>query len=271
MARGRAWRCFLSGIKESLLSYCDTRCASHIRRTSKIAWESAMTPEDRQLISGLFDRMREFGSLEKDGDAETLIRQSVQQNPDAPYMLVQSVLVQEHALQQADARIRQLEQQLQDAESQRAPASSGGFLGGLFGGGNTAPPRPQMNRGSVPPAGDRSGPIGAPARGPGPGGQPLQAGAQQQPGGGGSFLQSAMATAAGVAGGMLLANGISSMLGGGSSAQAAGTTDAGAQQASHDNNASSGEDANLQDASHDDDSSDWGGGDWGGGDMDLDI
>ncbi|MGE8942862.1 DUF2076 domain-containing protein [Leptospira interrogans] len=226
-----------------------------------------MTPEDRQLISGLFDRMREFGSLEKDGDAETLIRQSVQQNPDAPYMLVQSVLVQEHALQQADARIRQLEQQLRNAESQRAPASSGGFLGGLFGGGNTAAPRPQMNRGSVPPAGGRSGPIGAPARGPG--GQPLQASAQQP--GGGSFLQSAMATAAGVAGGMLLANGISSMLGGGSSAQAGGTTDAGAQQASHDDNASSGEDANLQDASHDDDSSDWGGGDWGGGDMDLDI
>ena len=225
-----------------------------------------MTPEDRQLISGLFDRMRAFGSVEKDGEAEALIRQSVQQNPDAAYMLVQSVLVQEHALQQADARIRDLEQQLQDAQTQqRAPAASGGFLGGLFGGGNTAAPRPQVNRGSVPPVGGaRSGPMGAPARGPG--GQPLQAGAQQQPGGGGSFLQSAMATAAGVAGGMLLANGISSMLGGGSTAQASGATDANAQQASDDSNTAGGDD-NFQDASHDhDDSSDW-----GGGDMDFDI
>ena len=227
-----------------------------------------MTPEDRQLISGLFDRMRAFGSVEKDGEAEALIRQSVQQNPDAAYMLVQSVLVQEHALQQADARIRDLEQQLQDAQTQqRAPAASGGFLGGLFGGGNTAAPRPQVNRGSVPPVGAaRSGPMGAPARGPG--GQPLQAGAQQ-PGGGGSFLQSAMATAAGVAGGMLLANGISSMLGGGSTAQASGATDATAQQASDDSNNSNtaGGDDNFQDASHDhDDSSDW-----GGGDMDFDI
>jgi len=225
-----------------------------------------MTPEDRQLISGLFDRMREVGSPEKDGEAEALIRQSVQQNPDAPYMLVQSVLVQEHALQQADARIRELEQKLQEAQSQPAPAA-GGFLGGLFGASNTAP-RPQMNRGSVPPAGNRgpigSGPIGAPARATA--GRPLPASAQAG-GGGGSFLQSAMATAAGVAGGMLLANGISSLLGG-SSAEA-GQTHADTQQpeqASHDDTA--GDDANLQDASHDD-SGDWG--DWGGGDMDLDI
>ncbi len=224
-----------------------------------------MTPEDRQLISGLFDRMREFGSLEKDGDAEAMIRQGVQQNPDAPYMLVQSVLVQEHALQQADARIRQLEQQLQDVQSQRAPASNGGFLGGLFGGGNSTPSRPQMNRGSVPPAGARSGPIGAPARGPA--GQPLPAGAQA--GGGGSFLQSAMATAAGVAGGMLLANGISSMLGGSSAEAGKSPTEANTepQQAHHDDGQAD-DDSNLQDASHDD-SGDWG--DWGGGDMDLDI
>src|SRR5690606_35347292 len=141
------------------------------------------------------------------------------------YMLVQSVLVQEHALQQADQRIRELESRVGDLERQAAdaPAQSGGFFGGLFGSGKpAASPAPRMNGGSVPAAGNRvgaapsgrSGPIGAPTRG---------TYGQQQPGqqpAGGSFLQSAMATAAGVAGGMLLANSISSMLGGGS-AQAA--------------------------------------------------
>ena len=58
-----------------------------------------MTPEERQLIAGLFDRMRSYGAPEKDREAEALINQSVRANPDAPYMLVQSVLVQEQALQ----------------------------------------------------------------------------------------------------------------------------------------------------------------------------
>jgi hypothetical protein len=222
-----------------------------------------MTPDDRQLISGLFERMAAFGTPEKDREADALIRQSVQQNPDAVYMLVQSVLVQEHALQQADARIRDLEQRLEQAERAPAPAS-GGFLGGLFGGApQHRPAASTMNRGgSVPSAGPRgpfgSGPMGAPARGPF-GQQP-----QAAQGGGGSFLQSAMATAAGVAGGMLLANSISSLLGGGSSAKATEST-ADTQQASNEHNAQ--EDNDLQEASHDDDT--WGDGDWGGGDFDI--
>ena len=235
-----------------------------------------MTPEDRQLISGLFERMKEFGSPEKDGEAEALIRQSVQQNPDAAYMLVQSVLVQEHALQQADARIRALEEQMEqmEAQQQQRPAGGGGFLDSLFGGVRAAPsPRPApVNRaavGSVPSAGGRSGPMGAPAMRAGADTQQGGPGARPGPAGGGSFMQSAMATAAGVAGGMLLANGISSMLGGGSAQAAqtpAATDTAQAQPASHEDNAAD-HDNNLHDASHDDD---WGGGDdWGGDDFDI--
>lgn len=233
-----------------------------------------MTPEERQLISGLFDRMRSFGSPQKDPDAEALIRDSVQQIPDAAYMLVQSVLVQEHALQQADQRIRELESRVGDLERQAAdaPAQSGGFLGGLFGGGApAASPAQRANGGSVPAAGNRlsaapsgrSGPIGAPTRGAL--GQPQQG---KQPAGG-SFLQSAMATAAGVAGGMLLANSISSMLGGDSAqaAPAAGSSEAAPQpqeqlQQTADDSASDA-DAHLQDADYEPDAGDWGGGDWG--------
>jgi hypothetical protein len=200
-----------------------------------------MNGEERQLITGLFDRMRNVGAVEKDRDAEALINQSVRQIPDAAYMLVQSVLVQEHALQQAGARIEDLEARVRELEDQasRQPApqqTSGGFLGGLFGGSAPAARPAVASRGSVPPVGGGRSP-GAPSGGawgnaPGLGrqqpasawgGQPqgFGPGQQAQPAGAG-FMRSAMATAAGVAGGMLVAGAISNMMGGGS-AQAAGS------------------------------------------------
>jgi hypothetical protein len=199
-----------------------------------------MTPEERQLITGLFDRMRNFGSVEKDRDAESLINERVRAMPDAPYMLVQSVLVQEQALQQAEARIRDLEDDLRELESSqtRAPAAGGGFLGGLFGGGR---PAAQPSNTSVPPIGSRA--MDAPPAGrdrPGPGGPfagAYEAGPQAPARGG--FMQSAMATAAGVAGGMLAAGAIRDLMGGGSAQastaagnkdNAASGTDAGNQQ-----------------------------------------
>jgi hypothetical protein len=179
-----------------------------------------MTPEERQLISGLFDRMRGFTLADKDGEAEALINQQVADLRDAPYMLVQSVLVQEHALQQADARIRELEAQVRELQTaaEPQPVGSGSFLGGLFGGRPAAEPARSAAT-SVPAIGARATPSvydgrqGWTPQGPGqqPGGPFAQA--AQQPGGGG-FLRSAMATAAGVAGGMLVAGAISNMLGG---------------------------------------------------------
>ena len=47
-----------------------------------------MSPEERDLITGLFDRMRSYGRPEKDMQAETLIVQSMRQNPDAGYRMV---------------------------------------------------------------------------------------------------------------------------------------------------------------------------------------
>ena len=73
-----------------------------------------MTPEERDLIAGLFERMRGMGAIDKDREAEDLIARSVRQVPDAAYMLVQSVLVQEHALQEAGGRIEELEDRVRD-------------------------------------------------------------------------------------------------------------------------------------------------------------
>jgi len=237
-----------------------------------------MNGEERQLISGLFDRMRGVGQVEKDREAEALIHDQVRRNPDAAYLLVQSVLVQEHALQQAGSRIEELEARVRDLEVRApAPAQQGGsFLGGLFGG--------NSGRSSVPAAGHQSTgfgqqrPMGSPVGQPGGapwGGQ--QAGApwgqqpmQPQQRAGGGFLATALTTAAGVAGGMLLANSISGMLGG-NAAQAA-TTGAGAGGAGADQAALGPpvpdylppDEPSVQNASWEDS-----GGDFGGGDFDA--
>lgn len=114
-----------------------------------------MTPEERQMITGLFDRMRSYGTPQKDREAEAVINEGVRSTPDAGYMLVQSVLVQEHALKEAGNRIEDLEEQvrnLRNAGQERTP-ESGSFLGGLFGGGR---PASQPGPGSVPVIGSRA-------------------------------------------------------------------------------------------------------------------
>jgi uncharacterized protein len=143
-----------------------------------------MQPQERDLILGLFDRLRPFDSQPRDPEAERLIADGVARQPSTPYLLTQTVLVQEQALKAAQERIAELE-----AKTGDAPAS--GFL-------SSAP---------------KIGPWGAAPAAPSTR-SPLQAAVAPQPaGGGGGFLRSALTTAAGVAGGALLFEGIRSMLG----------------------------------------------------------
>jgi hypothetical protein len=166
-----------------------------------------MTPEERDLVVELFDRLATLEDAQRDPEAERLIRDGLRQAPNAPYALVQTVLVQDEALKRADARIRELEGA---AEAQTA-ARDNSFLGGvresLFG--------RREGRGSVPsvrsadaapgmsPAWRASPQAAAPA--PAPMGAPTT--------GGGSFLGTAAAAAAGMIGGSLLLDGIRSMMG----------------------------------------------------------
>ena len=172
-----------------------------------------MTPEERQLITSLFDRMRSFAVPAKDKEAEALISQSTQALPDAPYMLVQSVLVQEQALQQASARIRDLEETVRALKSAQGGQASGAgsFLGGLFGGGRPAS-EPHADS-SVPQAGTRAAVSASGDPSPWSRGQSASQQQSAMPASGG-FLRSAMTTAAGVAGGMLAAGAIRDLLGG---------------------------------------------------------
>jgi hypothetical protein len=174
-----------------------------------------MENQDRQAIEGLFSRLgeveRQAGA--RDAQAEGFIRERISQQPGAPYFMAQTIVMQDYALQQAQARIQQLEQEQQEAEER--PAAGGGFLSGMFGGGQSAPRRAS----SVPTAGrspmGRPVPMGAPQMGGPAGGMQMAPGAMAQPGRGGGFLAGAAQTAMGVAGGVLLGNALGGMFGGG--------------------------------------------------------
>lgn len=194
-----------------------------------------LTPQDRQAIEGLFDRLAEVErtAAPRDPDAERLIDQKIGQQPAAPYYLAQTVVVQQQALEMAEQRIAELEQQ---AQSRR-----GGLFDGLFGGNddNRRPaPRRQYR--------DDRGPWNQPQR--------------DQGYGGGGFLAGAAQTALGVAGGVLLGSAIASMFGAGS-AQAA-------EQPAEDQSADGGGDDSGHGGDFGSDSGGDAGGDFGG-DFDL--
>jgi uncharacterized protein len=184
-----------------------------------------MTPEERQMLSGLFQRVNAAAATQRDAEAESFINDAVRAAPHAPYVLSQTVLVQQQALEAAAKRISDLEA----AAQQNAEPSQehGSFLGNLgktiFGGGaSSAPPRPDSD-----PQAYQRAPAPPPPRGyappppqgypPPPQGYPPQPGpwSQPQPSSGGGFLQNAASTATGVAGGVVLGNLLGGLFGGG--------------------------------------------------------
>jgi hypothetical protein len=174
-----------------------------------------MTPQERQLVDDLFDRLSKLESAPRDPDAVAAINEGLRKAPNAVYALVQTVLLQDEALKRANARIQELEAR-GGAEQQQF----GGFLDSMrdaiFGqsqpGGSVpnVPPREASSRPVW-----NSGQAMQQSQGPGQYNQSPY-GAPQAPmgGGGGSFLGTAAAAAAGVVGGSLLLNSIRSMMGG---------------------------------------------------------
>src|SRR5215468_1699892 len=84
-----------------------------------------MTPQERQLIDDLFDRLAKLESAPRDSEAVAAMAQGLRNAPNAVYPLVQTVLVQDEALKRANARIQDLEQALAAGSGQ---SQSGGFL-----------------------------------------------------------------------------------------------------------------------------------------------
>src|SRR6202011_4775717 len=72
-------------------------------------WENIMTPEERQMLAGLFERVASTAATPRDPQAEAFIDDAVRANPHAPYVLAQTVLVQQQALENASRRLAELE------------------------------------------------------------------------------------------------------------------------------------------------------------------
>ncbi|MBX3537603.1 MAG: DUF2076 domain-containing protein [Chelatococcus sp.] len=196
-----------------------------------------MNEQEKDVIGGIFDRLRQADGQPRDPEAEAFIRERVAAQPSAPYVMAQVVHVQEQALANLNQRIAALEAELAEARNAPQAQQAGGFLSGLFGGGApAAPARPSAApvapeaaarggassmgadfQGAQPPSGPWGG-ANAPGFGAGangPWGQRM---------GGGGFLSSALTTAAGVAGGLVAGNLLASAFGLGSHGQT-GTSD----------------------------------------------
>jgi hypothetical protein len=189
-----------------------------------------MTPQERQMIDDLFDRVSRLEGAPRDPDAMDAISQGLRKAPNAVYALVQTVLLQDEALKRANSRIQELEAAGAPAQNQ----SGGGFLDSMresiFGQSqprgsvpNVRPPespsRPVWNSGQVmqqaqSPGQYNQAPYGQAPYGQGPAGQPPYGAPAAPMGGGGSFLGTAAAAAAGTIGGSLLLGSIRSMMGG---------------------------------------------------------
>jgi len=234
-----------------------------------------MTPQERQLVDDLFDRLAKVEGAPRDSEAAAAIQDGLRKAPNALYVLVQTVLLQDEALKRAGTRIQELEQAHAPEQSQ-----SGGFLDSMrdtiFGKDsaprgsvpNVPPPvpnRPVWNSGQVlqqtqgqgqydqghydqgPGQGYGQGGYGQGPYGQGQGGYGSSYGAPPF-GGGGSFLGTAAAAAAGMVGGSLLMNGIRSMMGGGGHHQAFGdTASRGGSPWSDNSNSSLARDAGIND------------------------
>jgi hypothetical protein len=170
-----------------------------------------MTPVERQLLADLFERIRAAAAGARDPEAEAFIGEAVRAQPYAPYVLAQTALVQQHALEAAAQRIAELESRA------APPPQETSFLANLgkslFGGASPAPGPSAGYDASAYRAG-ASAPVGVrqPSYAPAP--QPSPWGAPPAPAAGGGFLANAMTTAAGVAGGMMLANTLENLIGG---------------------------------------------------------
>jgi len=167
-----------------------------------------LTPQEQELLNSLVERVNQTQLQEKDPEAEALLNQRLGGNPDALYIMAQTVLVQNIALEQAKAQVAQLQQQVQQQRPQ--PAHTTSFLGRLLGEREEQPATPQPP--PYQPVNTQYGPQyaqAAPQYTPPQYQQPQYAPASYgQP----SFLRGAMQTAAGVAAGALAFQGVEAIL-----------------------------------------------------------
>ena len=168
-----------------------------------------MLSEERRLIEDLFDRLASAENQPRDPEVEQFIADELRRVPHAPYLMAQTIIAQNQALEAAARRIEALEQGERHEESKWGPRP--GTMGAPDSGPRGSVPAFDPQRGSVPPPQPQGGGFGG-GGGSMPPPAPPQGGGF---GGGGGFLANAGQMAMGVAGGMLAAEAARSLLGAG--------------------------------------------------------
>ncbi len=160
-----------------------------------------MNTQEREQLDQFLRQLIEFKLTEKNSEAENAINEAVSKQPDASYLLVQRCLLQDHALQAAQARIADLEQRLQQ---QNTAAANDNFL-------NSNPWAASPNKGGlIPGASDYRTP---PASAADTANTPRIQQQFQAPGFASSFLGNVASTAAGVVAGSFLFQGLGNLFG----------------------------------------------------------
>ncbi len=189
-----------------------------------------MTPQEQHLIDGLIQRVNGTVVPDKDPEAEQHLQQGFASNPNALYILSQTVLVQQFALDGAKQQLDTLKSQLAQNQ-QQPPQKHTGFLESIFGSHSDADNRP-----APPPTPQTQGYAPVPTQAyqpytPPPTYAPPTTYAPAPSMGGGGFLRSAAQTAAGVAAGALAFQGVESLLHGFGNSMVGGGSGFGGNQA----------------------------------------
>ena len=148
-----------------------------------------MNPQEKAQLEQFLQQLSSTQAGAKDSDANALIAESVKQQPDAAYLLVQRAMGLEMALQVAQKQMAEMQAQIDQANQANKPSS--GFLSGINSWGRAAP--------------TQSTPANAMAAKPVSGAQPSAWGS--------GMLGAIATTAVGVVAGSLLYQGIQSMMG----------------------------------------------------------
>jgi uncharacterized protein len=157
-----------------------------------------MNTQEREQLSRFLQQLAQAQAVQKDSEADALIREACLRQPDAAYLLVQRAMLLDQALKNSGAQVSRLQGELDQLRDQ-ARSGSGGFLDPNAWGNAPATrpnPPPQAPLYSAPPA-----PVTAPAAAPAPSAW------------GSGMLGNIATTAAGVVAGGFLFQGIEHLLG----------------------------------------------------------
>src|SRR3954451_24879772 len=102
-----------------------------------------MTPDEKRMLADLASKIAQTPAPPRDPEAEQVIRTQIGKRPDALYLMTQTVLIQNLALEQAKREIQEL-------QARSGQTQSGSFLGqgqGQAGSPAYAPPSGQSYAG----------------------------------------------------------------------------------------------------------------------------